>query len=414
MGFLDIFSFKREAPVEERKISIGDLSFKGFSSFASNKAMKLAGVYCAVNQISNAVASIPMNVMEVKDGKKRKVTHRLNNVLNITPNQRFGHFQMWKQLVESVLLKGNGYALIVRDSNLNVTALEYLDADNVTPTMGKDGRVKYLVNGLKEAVDNVNMIHLYMHLDENFMGISTIRYALESLDGIWAAEKNASSFFKGGSNVSGVIEASAPVNNDQKMQIKESWQTFAREGVHVAILPQGLSYKPIAIDPSDASLLETREYGNNEIARWFNIPPAKLWVMEKESYNSLEFSQLAFLSDTVQPMVNVFESEFNRKLFKPSEVGKYVVDFDYTALLETDKKSQATYYNSMISNGVLSINEVREKLGFEPVADSEGGNAHFIQISYGNMKNVADGSYIKQTAQDQNQKLDNKITDKNK
>ena len=214
MGFLDVFKLYRGAPVEERKISIGDLSFKGFSSFASNKAMKLAAVYCAVNQISNAVASIPMNVMEVKDGKKRKINHKLNNVLNITPNQRFGHFQMWKQLVESVLLKGNGYALIVRDSNLNVVALEYLDADNVTPTMGKDGRVKYLVNGLKEAVDNVNMIHLYMHLDENFMGISTIRYAIESLDGIWAAEKNAAEFFKGGSNVSGVIEASSPINND--------------------------------------------------------------------------------------------------------------------------------------------------------------------------------------------------------
>lgn len=410
MGILDIFRRNVAKPqVEERKISLSDLGFFNGSSYNNSKAMKLAAVYCAVNQISNCTAILPMQVNEIVNGKKRKIDHSLYKVLNMKPCDRFNHFNMMKMMVESLLLKGNAYALIVRDSNLGIKSLEYLDADNVQPTIGQDGRIKYIVNGIKEAVDSVNMIHLYQHLDETYRGISVIRYATASLDGIWAAEKNATSFFKAGSNVNGVITSTSPLTNDQKAQIKDSWGVFATEGAHVAVLPQGLDYKAIAVDPNDAALLDTRKYGALEIARWFNIPPSKLWIMDQESYNSTEFAQLLYLSDTILPITSLIETELNNKLFKPSEVGKLVIDFDFTAILETDKKSQAQYYNSMISNGVLSINEVRDKLGFEPVPAEEGGDAHFIQISYGSVANVASGAYIKQNAQDQNQNIDNKV-----
>ena len=414
MGLMDIFKRNVTKPgnIEERKISLNDLGFFNGSSYNNSKAMKLSAVYCATQQISNAVSVLPMQVVMIKDGKKRKVDHSLNNLLNIKPCERFSHFSMMKMMIESLLLKGNAYALIVRNADLSIKSLEYLDPDNVQPTMGNDGRIKYLVNGLKEAVDSVNMIHLYLHLDETYRGISVIRYATSSLDGIWATEKNANNFFKSGGNVNGVITSQAPMTNEQKQQVRDSWGTFSQEGVHVAVLPQGLDYKPIAIDPDDASLLDSRKYGNLEIARWFNIPPSKLFVLDQESYNSMEFAQLTFLSDTILPITTLIENELNTKLFKPSEIGKLAIDFDFTAILETDKKSQAQYYNSMISNGVLSINEVRDKLGFEPISDDEGGNAHFIQISYGSVANVASGAYIKQNAQSQNQNVDNKVKDK--
>ena len=410
MALLNILRRKNEAkPQEERQVSLSSLGFGTVSSFSSLRAMKLSAVYCAVNQISNACAILPINIIEVKDGKKRVVKHNLYDILNLCPNPDLTHFSMIKMMIESVLLKGNAYALIVRDDALNVKELIYLDADYVTPTRGADGRIKYIVAGMKIAVDSVNMIHLFQHIDENYNGISTIKYACTSLEGIWAADSNASNFFKAGSNLSGVIESTAPINNEQKKQIKDSWSSFAQEGVHVAVLPQGLSYKPISVNPEDATLLESREYGNLEIARWFCIPPSKLWVLDNESYNSMEMAELLYLSDTILPLVSMMSAEFNRKLFKPSQIGRLQVSFDFDALLQTDKTSQAQFYNSMISNGIMSLNEVRDKMGFEEIADEEGGNAHFIQISYGTVKDVANGAYIKQNAQEQSTQLDNKV-----
>ena len=35
----------------------------------------------------------------------------------------------------------------------------------------------------------------------------------------------------------------------------------------------------------------------------------------------------------------------------------------------------ANYYNTLVSSGILSVNEVRKELGFEPI---EGGDNHII------------------------------------
>jgi hypothetical protein len=102
------------------------------------------------------------------------------------------------------------------------------------------------------------------------------------------------------------------------------------------------------------------------------------------------------------------EDEFNLKLFKPSEVGKVMVDFDYSVLVQTDKTTESEYYTKLLTNGVLTINDVRSKLGFEPSAE-EGSDKHWIQISYATVENVAKGAYIKQTAQSQGQQVDNKV-----
>jgi hypothetical protein len=118
---------------------------------------------------------------------------------------------------------------------------------------------------------------------------------------------------------------------------------------------------------------------------------------------------MSYLQDTILPFTQLMEDEFNLKLFRPSQVGKYSIDFDYSVLVQTDKTSEAEYYNKLLTNGILSINDIRTKLGYEPIPEEDGGDAHFIQISYGTVKNVVDGVYVKQTAQTQNQKVDNKV-----
>ena len=84
------------------------------------------------------------------------------------------------------------------------------------------------------------------------------------------------------------------------------------------------------------------------------------------------------------------------------------IDFDYSVLVQTDKNTEAEYYTKLLTNGVLTINDVRSKLGFEP-SEEVGSNNHWIQISYATVENVASGAYIKQTEQTQGQKVDNKV-----
>lgn len=412
-----IFDFLRKKPQkaevnnipEERSLAVA-LGFNGVSSYATTQSMRLSAVYAATNMISNSVALLPMKIITEEGGRKREVKHNLDIVLNLKPNNKQNHFNFFKLLIESAILKGNGYAYIVRDENLNVVSLELLDPDFVTPIMQVDGTVKYIVNGMSEAVEPINMIHIYMHVDNTGRGISTIKYADMVLRGAYAAETHSENFFKSGAGLMGVLKSNAPMTNEQKRQCAESWRMSINntQGGGVAILPQGLDFQAIAISPEDSQLLETRKYNVVEIARFFNISPVKLFDYSNVSYSTLEQTSLAYLQDTILPYTQLIEDEFNLKLFKPSEVGRFKVDFDYSVMVQTDKATEAEYYTKLLTNGVVTVNDVRSKLGYEPSAEV-GADKHWMQISYATIENIASGAYIKQTEQNQNQKVDNKV-----
>lgn len=415
MGLFSFLSRKKVEPVqEERKVVLQGLGFATSSSYSNEHALRLSAVYAAVNQISNSIAILPINVYEKVDNNKKQIKHQLSELLNGRPDMKNSHFNFVKQLLESVMLRGNGYALIVRDERLNVKQLVYLDTADVQPMPQKDGSIKYLVNGLKNAVDAVDMIDLHMHVDEMYHGISVLRYAWQCLKTASEAEKQAGNFFAGGNNLSGVIKVNAPLTTEQKKELIDNWKgTFNNSSngyIPVAVLPQHVDFQPISVSPEDAQLLDSREFSILEIARFFLIPPSKLFVFDNVSYNSLEYSQLMYLQDTLLPYVQMIEDEINTKCFRPSEQGKRVIDFDFTALMNADKKTEAEYYRTLITNGIATVNEARGKLGFGP-AEVEGADELYMQLSYATVKDISEGKYVKQNAQDQtsNVKNDNKV-----
>lgn len=411
MAIFDIFRRKTPAPVapkEDRSLPIG-LGFNLFSSWQNDQAMKLSAVYASVNEIANSIAVMPLDIYKDEDGKRVKTNHPLYSILNGQVDIKLNRFQFMKQITKSVLLKGDGYALILRDERLNVIGLRYVDSDLVQPMLQPNGSVKYLVSGMEKAVDAQNMLHFFLHVDSTFRGISVIKYASDCLKSVGDAEQTAGNFFRSGGNLSGIIKASSPLNNDQKTQIKDNWSSAFNsnnERVSVAVLPAGLDYQPISVNPEDAQLLESRQWNIYEIARFFNIPVSKLGVYDKASYNSREQDQLIYLQDCILPIATAFEAEMNQKLFKPSQIGRMSISYDFGRLMSADKKTEAEYYHSLVTSGMMTINEARNKIGLPPVAAEDGGDTLWMQLSFGTVKDIAEGKYIKQNAKDQD-KVDN-------
>lgn len=410
-----IFGRKVEMPQEQEERSLFGglgLGYNSISSYSNSQAMKLSTAYACTNLLSNSVALLPIKIVSYESGRKTVIEHPLERVLNLSPNSKYNHFNFWKLLIESVILNGNGYAYIVRDEKLNVKALELIDPAYVTPMPQEDGTVKYIVAGMSAAVDSANMIHLYQHCDNMMNGISIIKYADMTLRSAFDTEVEANKFFKRGAGLLGVLKASSPLTDAQKTQIAQSWEKSVTRtaGGGVAILPQGLDFQSISISPEDAQLLESRQYDVISICRYFGVSPLKVFDYSHMSYSSLEQVSLSYLQDSVLPYTQLIEDELNKKIFKPSETGKYFIDFDYTSLLQGDKKAEAEYYRTLLTNGILSPNEVREKLGYAPI-DDDALNKQYLQLSYGTVDNIFAGVYVKQNPQDASGqvKTDNKV-----
>lgn len=421
MSIFDRFR-RKPAPTEtvkevEERSFFGDLglTYNGITGYNKAKTLNLATAYACTNILSNSVALLPIKVIKFVDGKRVEVEHPLDKILNLVPNAKFNKFNFFKLLIESLILNGNGYAYIERDSRLNVKALHLIDPGYVQPMPQEDGTVKYIVAGMDKAVDAINMIHLFQHCDEMYQGISLLKYARMTLEGAYDTEQNANRFYRSGAGLLGVLKASAPLTDAQKTQIAQSWEKSISKTSSggVAILPQGLDFQSISVSPEDAQLLESKQYDVIQICRFFNVSPLKVFDYSHMSYSSLEQVSLSYLQDSVLPYTQLIEDEFNKKLFKPSEVGNLYIDFDFTQMLTTDKKTEAEYYRTLITNGLCTINEAREKLGFTPLEGDEY-NATWLQLSYASAKNIYDGMYVKDNPQtpESNTKNDNKVLKK--
>ena len=395
---------------EERGLFDGlGLSYSTASSYSNSRALKLSTVYACTNILSNSVALLPIKIVKYDNGKKTELKdHPLLKLLNLTPNKRWNKFNFFKLLIESIILNGNGYIYINRDERLNVKSLELLNPAFVQPMPQEDGSVKYIVEGMNSAVDSANMIHLFQHADEMYNGISLLKYASMALRGAYDREESSDNFFSRGLGLLGVLKSSAPLTNDQKKQIAESWEkSMARtSNGGVAILPQGLDFQAISVSPEDAELLEARQFDVISICRYFNVSPLKVFDYQHLSYNSLEQVSLSYLQDSLLPYTQLIEDEFNRKVFKPSEIGEYAIDFDFSALIQADKKAEAEYYRTLITNGLATVNECREKLGFSPL-EGDAYNDTYLQLSYGSLNNIYEGVYVKQNAQDASGQMEN-------
>ena len=392
MNFFNILdsvfeSRSRKKEIEERRAGyggIGALLFGGGGSYTQDKAMLLSTVYRCVNLIADSVAQLPFEPYKVdsKGYKKKYQKHPSYHVLNCEPNARMTRYTFIKLLISSMLLRGNGYAYIVREANGDVKELIYLPPEYVTiiPPKYIYEPVRYNVTGFDFEVEARDMIHLLNYSYDGVTGISTLTFARDTLELSSNSEEHARNFFGGGCNVGGILTVQASLNSKQKEDIKSSWNKAfsANSGQSngLAVLEGNMNYQPISVNSKDAQLLETRAFNVVDICRFFNVSPVMAFDLSHSSYSTVEATNISFLSTTLQPVLSKIELEFKRKLFKNH--ADIDIKFDVAELLRTDKSSQSEYYQKMILNGVMSINEVRKELNLIPV---KGGDTNFISAN---------------------------------
>ena len=394
---MSIFRRKKEEPVapapntEERGLCSVALRFNGGGA-GNVRAMQLAAVYRCVEVISDSVAQLPLAPYEiVEDGTRPYYNHPSYNLLSKEPSPTMSRFTFIKGLVTSMLLNGNGYAYILRDGLGNPRQLVFLPPTAVT--INDNGnvvdpeRISYTINGTG-MIPSRDIIHVLNHSNDGVHGISTLTHAMQSLSLAWASEQHAKGFFSGGANLGGIITVQGPLNQKQGDDIKEKWiSSFGPTGTPngIAVLPGNMTFQPISVNPSDAQLLETRQYSVVDICRFFGVSPVKCFDLTHSSYSTVEATQLAFLTDTLAPILEKIELEFERKLFRDDEKFRIDVRFDTSALLRADMTSRANFVNAMFNMGSMSINEVRAEMGLPPI---DNGNTHFLQVNLQTLDNA--------------------------
>ena len=393
MGVLDKLFRRNPSTVEPEQRSADEsifgiaLNYNGYGTYKTSQSLALSTVYRCVEVISNGVASLPVKLYRVDSkGYKHEITDQLSYTLGKRPNKKMNAFTFYKLLVKDILMNGNAYALIMRDNQGNVVGLQYVPAGLVSP-IDRIDHIDYMVTGIKGAVRQEDILHFMNYTDNGVVGISVLTYARRTLGIADYGEQSAENFYKSGGCTTGFLKFEGPSSGNQRDQILSAWNQ-ATGGVRnqpngIAVLPANVNYTQLSVDPADAQLLESREFSVVEICRFFGVSPTKCFDLTHASYNNSEMAELAFLNDTLRPILTKIETELEIKLFKPED--SMDIKFDVNELLRTDKKSQGEYFTKMFNLGVLSPNDIRKELDMDEV---EGGDIHVAQVNLTSIKNL--------------------------
>jgi len=370
---------------EKRELSYIGCNATGALPFFANtnqySAMNLSAVYRAVELISNSIATLPIKILiSDESGKNEAEKHPLNYVFSDrNADNLITKFTLIKLLVQSVLLRGNGFALIERNGD-RVKTLRYLEPNDVIINYDKVRNTLYYdVPLIKKKVDPKDMLHFVMFSYDGIKGLSVLQNAARSLSIAHSSENAAKGFFDNGMMINGILKVQGPVNQKQREDLRTAWnETYTANGSGIAILQGNMDYQTIQLSAKESQMLESRQFSVNDIARFFGISPVLLGDLTKTSYSSLEAVQNDFLVHTLQPYITMIENELNRKLLKPSE-SNLSITLETNEILRTDKAAQASYYSALISTGVMTINEVRKELGYNGIG--EDGNKNIIPFT---------------------------------
>ena len=345
-------------------------------------SFKLSAVYAALSLISNSIALLPIYVKQHKDDKDTIIPN--HPVERLFYNMLQSKHTLIKQIIWDLLTTGNAYIYIKRKNKETVDKLIYMrPSDVVVRYEQQEDLVTYQClnhTQVPKEVSAENILHFAKDTYDGVNGRGFLWFAGDVLQLAGYTQQAAMDFFGNGCNLTGILKFTGRVNDAQKQKIREQWRQIhgtAGIGGGLGILEGDADYVPISQDASSSQMLETREYNVVEIARFFNINPVLLGDLSHSSYNSIEDAQIEFTTHTLLPLINLLEEEINRKLIK--DVNQYI-DFDENFLMKGNKATLSSFYTSLVTNGILTVNEAREALNYNKF-DTDEANSLIIPFT---------------------------------
>jgi HK97 family phage portal protein len=191
---------------------------------------------------------------------------------------------------------------------------------SVYPSLDEESLVYKVTrkNGNIDTLDGSDVIHVPCIALDGVAGLSPISQNRQAIGLALAAEAAGASFFGNGSRPSGYLSLETALKPDQREELEKKWNAAyggAKNTGKVPVLSGGLKWQQLAISPSDAQYIESREFQIADIARIFRVPAVLIGLADKSAtYASAEQFFLAFVKFTLSPWIQAIEQEFNRKL----------------------------------------------------------------------------------------------------
>jgi HK97 family phage portal protein len=317
----------------------------------------------AVNLVVDDAAAVsttvkPVSVPGVVKGIKRA---KVENLLTREPNlfQDVNTFR--RNLITDFILDGNMFIYF------DGAHLYHLPADKVT--IHGDAKTyveKYTYNEITYLPSEI------IHIKENsfydvYRGVSRLKPALRTMQLMARMRNFQDKFFENGAVPGLVLKSPNTLSDKIKERMLLSWQNRYRPdtgGRRPLILDGGLELDKISnVNFRDLDFQNSIAENEKIILKAIGVPPI---LLDSGNNANIRPNMRLYYLETVLSIIIKLNSGLSR--YFGFEI---VEDVTNIPALQPELRDAAAYYSSLVNGGIISPNEAREALGYDPREEAE-------------------------------------------
>jgi HK97 family phage portal protein len=331
-------------------------------------------VEACVSAYAQTVAMCPLVHWERLDnGGREQVTTSALSRIAIAPNDYQTRSDFLMNLVRSLYLDGNAYALALRNNRFEISSLHGMNP-RMCRAQAFNGEIYYelggnsVVDGLIASYDlDPDMLRAVPARDVLHVKLNSICDVLHgetplAAAGLAVAANNAIltqsiSFFANQSRPSGILSTDLKLDKSKMDELRRLWdeKSVGLNAGSVPILQAGLKFQPIAIPAKDTQAVEALKLNDAQIAQVFRVPLA-IVGSEQQPMGSTEALMNFWIAGGLGFALDRVELAFDKLFGLPAN--EYS-ELDSSVLLRSNLKDKIEAFARGTIGGIYSPNEAR-------------------------------------------------------
>ena len=336
-------------------------------------------VYSAVRTRAEAVVRPRLRVMQgsnIDDAVELPDTHPYVQLM-AKVNPFWTRSDLWRATSINLDLWGSMFWNIERGLGNLPVAIWPIRPDRVTIMASKREYIRgFLVadeTGSKVAVLPEDMIW-FRHYNPvaELSGFAPMAAARLSADSAIDASKHNRDVFKRGVLGSHLfVKFPGEVDQDELRLFQRAVeQRYAgTENSHRPIVASGdVEMKNFGMTQRDMDFMAGLRWDLEDVCRVFNVPKILLGDLERATYSNIDGAERIFWRNSIVPLLMFLAEEVNEML-SPNFGENIFIDFDLGDIesLQPNAREIEASQRQDVSQGILTVNEVREARGLDPV-----------------------------------------------
>lgn len=332
------------------------LACSGYTSLADNPE-----IMTACHKIAELIGSITIHLMANTEKGDQRIQNELSRKIDIEPEMHMTRSTWMQSIVMNLLLYGRGNSIVVPHTYKgNLVNLEPISASRVAflPVGYRDYKV--LIDGKEKSPENV--LHFVYNPDRIYLwkgrGMTVnLKTVAENLKQAAATEKG---FMESKWKPSIIVKVDALTpefaSPEGRKRLLNDYIASSEVGEPWMIPSEQFSIeqvKPLSL--TDLAIADAVQLDKRTVAAILGVPPFLLGVGE---YNQTAWN--SFIQNTIKPIAVLIQQEMTKKLIISE---KMYLRFNVLSLMDWDIKTIADVFGKLSDRGIVTGNEVRDRLG---------------------------------------------------